>query len=165
MKKAQAWGTDLGVGLTIFLIAIIVFSVYSLNLSSENSENTLQQLNYESEYISDIILSPGSPQNWNEDNVLAIGITSENKINQTKLNQFYTLAKNNYQKTKAIFNTNYDYYFFLDTEINTPEGLKDGIGKPGINRNNINASNLVKITRLTVYKNQPITAYLYIFED
>jgi len=39
----------------------------------------------------------------------------------------------------------------------------EGIGKPGTNKNDITAENLIKITRFTIYKEKPTTAYLYIW--
>ena len=41
----------------------------------------------------------------------------------------------------------------------------DGIGKPGVTRDNIGETyNLIKITRFSIYQNEPITVYLYIWE-
>ena len=43
----------------------------------------------------------------------------------------------------------------------------DGIGKPGVSRNTgfDDAKNLVKITRYTIYRDKPMIAYLYIWEE
>ena len=41
----------------------------------------------------------------------------------------------------------------------------EGIGQPGADKENINALNLVKITKFTVYKNKPVTAYFYIWQE
>jgi hypothetical protein len=41
----------------------------------------------------------------------------------------------------------------------------EGIGKPGTTKINIDAINLIKVTRVTIYKNKPINAYLYIWEE
>ena len=68
-----------------------------------------------------------------------------------------------YAKSKSIFNTKYDYFFNFSVPIKIdgneiPEG---GIGKPF---NNEETQNLIKITRLTIYKNKPETLNLYIWE-
>ena len=160
-KKAQAWGTDLVIAFVIFSFAIIFFYFYSFNYSNE-TEDILQLLTYEGNFIADSILSQGYPNSWNGTNVIEIGITTDGKINQTKIENFYQLTQTNYNRTKQIFGTKYDYYFFMEDPINS---TLEGIGKPGTNSTNIVASNLMKITRLTIYQNKPTTAYVYIFQE
>ncbi|MFH0711689.1 MAG: hypothetical protein V1889_01330 [archaeon] len=159
-KKAQAWGTDLTIAFVIFSFAIIFFYFYSFNYSNE-TEDILETMTYEGNFIADSILSPGYPTLWDESNVIEIGITTDGKINQTKLENFHELAQNNYEKTKQTFGTKYDYYFFMEDPLNS---TLEGIGKPGTNSTNIAASNLMKITRFTIYQNKPTTAYVYIFK-
>ena len=159
-KKAQAWGTDLTIAFVIFSFAIIFFYFYSLNYSNE-TEDILEILTYEGNYIADSLLSSGYPDQWQESNVIEIGLTTSGKINQTKITNFYNLAQNDYEKTKRIFGTKYDYYFFMEDPINS---TLEGIGKPGVNSTNIAAQNIIKITRLTIYQNKPTTAYVYIFQ-
>lgn len=160
-KKAQAWGTDLAIAFIIFSFAIIFFYFYSFNYSNE-TEDILELLTYEGNFIADSLLSPGYPNPWQESNVIEIGITTDGKIDQTKLNTFYEFTQNDYERTKRIFGTKYDYYFFMEDPINS---TLEGIGKPGINSTNIAAQNLMKITRFTIYKNKPTTAYLYVFQQ
>ena len=154
-KKGQGWGIDLIIAVSIFSVALIAFYVYSLNMPSEAKEN-IEILSYEGKILTNTILS--------ENNQL--GILSDNKINETKLQNFYNLTKNNYQNTKKSFNLNYDYYFFLDESMDIGGNQIDGIGKPEITRNSgyEDAKNLIKITRYTIYKNKPMTAYFYIFK-
>ncbi len=162
-KKAQMFGTDLMIASIIFFIGIIAFFMYSLNSPNEAQEN-IDSLIYDGGIIADSILSDGYPQNWNQDNVIKIGILDNNKINQTKLENFYELTINNYDKTKSIFNTKFDYYLFLNNDMVIDSQTISGFGKPGINPDNIDTENLVKITRFTIYKNKPLTMYLYIWD-
>lgn len=162
-RKSQAWGIDLITGIIIFSIGILVFLIYSVNHAGEAKEN-LEPLAYEGEVLFSNILSEGYPEDWNSDNVVKIGILGHNKINETKLERFYALAQDNYNKTKSLFDTRYDYYFsFSNMDINST--IIEGIGKPGTNITSINAANLIKITRFTVYKNKPVTAYVYVWEE
>ena len=162
-KKGQAWGFDLMVAIIIFTFGIVVFFIYSVNQPAEAKE-TLEKLSYDGKLITNAILSEGHPKGWNESNVVKIGILNDNKINQTKLESFYSLAQTDYPNTKQHFNTVYDYYFFLDENMTIDSLEVEGIGKPGTNKNNIDSENIVKITRFTVYGNKPMVAYLYIFE-
>lgn len=170
-NKAQAWGIDLMIGLIIFTVSIVMFYFYALNVPNEATES-LGGLFYDGEIITNTLLSAGYPRDWDSDSANAdkIGIVDDGKINETKLEEFYNLAftETDYTGTKILFNTRYDYYFFLGDVITIPGvGNVDGIGKPGADRTNINddAENLIKITRFMVYKEKPITAYVYIWEE
>ena len=163
-RKAQAWGTDLTFAFLIFSVGIIIFFVYTINYTSESKENS-EIMFYEGENIIKGILSEGSTEDWNENNVIKIGILNNNKINETKLELFYNFTQSNYSRTKNIFDSSYDYYFFLDNNFTINSVDVEGIGKPGVYKDNINAINLIKITKLTIYKDKPVTAYLYVWEE
>lgn len=162
MKKAQAWGIDLMIAVIIFVFGATIFFLYTLN--SDNSENNLEKLKYDGELIMNNILSSGSPLNWDSGNVIQIGIVDEGKINQTKLEKFYNLTDNDYARTKHLFNTKYDYFFFLSEDMTVNSQQIQGIGKPGINKDNIQAEDLIKVTRFTIYKDRPVQGYLYVWE-
>lgn len=161
-RQAQAWGMDLMIATAIFTLAITSFYLYSYNGTSGN-EDLLEDLSFNGRIITNILLSDGSPEDWDEFNVVELGILTEGKINDSKLEKFYDFSKNNYTLTKNIFNTNYDYYFFLDQNMSINSLTVDGIGKPGFDRHNISATNLIKIERIVVYNNKPVGAKLYIW--
>jgi hypothetical protein len=158
-KQAQIWGLDVLSALTIFFIGIMIFFIYSLNQPGESRE-TFELLSYDGKIITDNLMSPGYPENWEADNVVTLGITSNNKINETKLEKIYNM---DYTQTKQLFNTIYDYYFFFDEKITSLD--VEGIGKPGATKDNIEAKNLIKITRFTIYQNKTVPLYVYIWEE
>lgn len=162
--KAQAWGMDLMVAVMLFTMGILLFFIYVLNYPGEAEEN-INNLFYDGNMIADNILSRGFPEDWNSENVIRIGVMSGDNINETKLEMFYNLSSQNYTKTKQIFNTRFDYYFFFSENISLYSMQVEGIGKPGTNLQSINSRNLVKITRFTSYKDKPTTAYLYVWEE
>jgi len=156
-NKSQAWGMDLTVASVLFIFGIVVFYFYALNNPNEAQE-TIDALFYDGNIIADSILSEGHPSNWNSGNVVTIGILSQGKINETKLKGFYDLASSDYQKTKHLFNTKYEYYFNLSEVMIIDSTDVEGIGlKPS------NPENIIKITRFSIYKNKPISAYLYMW--
>jgi len=157
-KRAQAWGIDLAVALIIFTVGILIFFFYTVNRPAEAREN-LDYMFYDGNLIADSLMSEGSPLDWDSSNVVTVGILSENKINETKLEQFYNLSIQDYSRTKQLFNTRFDYYFFLSGNMSLYVGEVEGIGYSPLNENN-----LVKITRFTIYKDKPTTAYFYIWE-
>ena len=158
-KKAQAWGFDLIMASMIFIAGILVFYLYTLNIPNQ-AENIINTLNYEGNIISDSLLSAGFPENWNNTNVISPGILSNNKINQTKLERFYNLSTSQYVLTKNLFNTKYQYYIST-----TPENLTiEGSEIPGMGSFPLNPESLIKITRVTIYEEKPITFNIYIWE-
>jgi hypothetical protein len=163
-RRGQIWSMDFVVGITIFLVGFLIFYFYSLNNPLESKE-IIENLEYDGKLITNFILSEGSPTNWNLSNVLSIGILTDGKISDLKLEYFYFFTKDNYSDTKIMFNTKYDYIFFVDRNMTINGSLVDYIGKPFVNKSNIDAKNLIKITRFTSYRNMPTTAYLYIWEE
>lgn len=157
-KKSQAWGLDLIIASVIFTIAIVFFYLYTLNEPSEAQE-AIESLFYDGRIIADSVLSEGYPKNWDLSNVVTTGILTNNKINETKLKNFNDLSSTNYTKTKQLFSTKYNYYFFLNETI-----VINGAEVLGIGKEPVNQKNLVKITRFTIYQGKPMTAYLYIWE-
>jgi len=157
-KKAQAWGFDLLIALIIFTLGIIAFYLYALNMPNE-AESIMETMNYQGNAISNSILSEGYPLNWNQDDVTNIGILSNNKINQTKLERFFSLSSANYVRSKSLFNTRYEYYVSLSENFTINGSEVEGIGnKP------TSPKNLIKIARLTIYNNKPIIFNLEVWE-
>ena len=155
-KRAQIWGFDLMIAMVIFISGILAFYIYSINYPSEGQDK-IDSLSYEGEIIGENLLTSGYPSNWSDDNVAVIGIVDENRINATKLEQFYNLANdpNGYNLSRAIFNTKYEYFINFSKEI----------GFNGIGLEFSNPVNLVRIPRITIYKNQTITMNIYIWES
>ncbi len=151
-KKSQAWALDLIIASVIFTVAIVFFYLYALNAPNEAQE-TAEALFYDGRIVSDSILSEGY---WTPGGAVTIGILSQNKINETKLKDFNSL---DYETTKQLFSTTHNYYFFLNEIM-----VIDGVDVPGIGKNPSNPKNLVKITRFTIYKNKPTTAYFYMWD-
>ena len=157
-KKGQAWGFDLMIASIIFIAGIIAFYFYALN--TPETETTINRLSYDGNIIASTLLSEGSPTNWDENNVISPGILTNNKINETKLESFYNLAASNYQKTKNLFNTRYEFYIFLSEENFTISGNE----VQGIGSQPASPENLIKISRITIYKTKPLTLNIDVWE-
>ncbi len=163
--RGQIWSLDLMAGLALFLVGMMIFFIYSLNQPSQAREN-LELLSYDGNIIADNLLSPGYPSDWNASNAITIGLTADRKIDQAKLEKLYQIiyTDDDYDKTKNLFNTQYDYYFFLEDNMTVSAGSIEGIGKPGTDPQDITARDLIKITRFTIYQNKTTPLYLYIWE-
>lgn len=165
-KKSQAWTADIMIATSIVSIGLIIFFIYSIN-GPGNERESIEKLFYEGNKISETIFSEGYPETWDNETVVSIGILSDDKVDDRKLEYFYDLTVNNdsYKSSKIKFNTGYDYYLFFDENMDIKGTSVEGIGKPGIDKNNITARNLIKITRFIVYNNKAMNAYIYIWEE
>ncbi len=128
--KSQAFFSDFAVSTLIFVIFIIIYFNYTKNLS--NQGNGLDNLLANAETISLHLTSDGYPSNWNSNNVVRVGFTDNgNKINNQKFNEF---EKMNYNKSKKLLGTMYDYFIFFLNEsgnLTNVEGFC-GAGYPEI---------------------------------
>ncbi|MBS3088696.1 hypothetical protein J4402_02850 [Candidatus Pacearchaeota archaeon] len=154
--KAQAWGFDLTIGFVIFTVAIVSFYFFAVNYPTDNEEN-FQEMQYEGQLIGDNLLSEGSPLDWTSDNVLRIGIVSDDKINETKLARFAALAGSDYGRTKTLFNVRHDYLLNFSESLDVGGAQVQQIGNV-----DFSSENLVKVIRLSSYKGEPITLSIYL---
>jgi hypothetical protein len=152
------------VAVAIFTIGFLIFYFYAFNNPNESKE-IIESLEYDGKIISNMILSEGNPSDWTSSNVFKIGILTGNIINQSKLDEFYYLTQIDYEHTKLMFNTKYDYLFFLESNMTVNSTNVDHIGMHSVDKNNIDTKNLIKITRFTSYDGKPTSAYLYIWGD
>lgn len=157
-RKAQVWGLDVMVATSIFIFGISLFFLYSINYPKGEQEK-IEDLLLEGNKIAEDLMSEGSPSDWTIETVSKIGVLSENKINQTKLEQFYQLVSDNYGNTKFLFNTKYNYF------VNASIPLKISIFSiHGIGNEPLEATNLIKVTRITIYENKPINFEVQVWE-
>ncbi|OIO76009.1 MAG: hypothetical protein AUJ85_01510 [Elusimicrobia bacterium CG1_02_37_114] len=157
-KRGQAWGFDLMIASIIFISGILIFYLYSLNASTETDEK-LEALFYQGSLIADNLISEGYPLDWTEDTVTKIGLLSNNRINETKLERFYYLSEQDYGKTKTLLKTRYNYYITFSDQITIQGEVIDKIGQQ-----TKNPKNLIKISRLTIYKEKPVEVHIFLWE-
>jgi hypothetical protein len=158
---------DLIISFVIFIIGILLFYKFSIDLSNIQEEK-FNSIFSDAKTISSMLVSAGYPTNWTTNNVSLIGITNNNKrINETKLSNFSNL---NYNTTRALFGTKYHYYvFFKDKNGNlTTISNINGVGKPGVNSSNLiekeDPLNIVSISRYLIYNSSIIRMRLQVWE-
>jgi len=156
-KRGQAWGFDLMIATIIFISGIVAFYLYSLNYQTEAQE-TLDALFYEGNAIAQDILSEGFPTNWNINTVQKIGLKNEGKINATKLEYFYNLSVQDYQRTKILLDAKNNYYMNFSNGMVIGQQAIEGIGLPPSS-----PANIIKITRFTIYGEKPTSINIFIW--
>jgi len=118
--------------------------IYAINYSPQ-SKQEIEELFYEGNLAAKQILSEEYP-----------GIITDKKINQTKLEEFSTT---DYNSLKIMLGITHDFYFKF-------EGLElEGISTEYVGRTNSSQiNNIVKTTRLSIYKNKPIKFEIFIWD-
>ena len=124
--------------------------------SSSEAQGEFSVLRSQGELISDSLFSEGNPENWDNTNVIRIGIMDGGKVNETKLVNFNSLP---YSQTKGLFNVDYDYYINFSESLETYAGDIDGVGTL-----NPNPRNLVKITRVVIYRDKPLVMEVHVWD-
>jgi len=127
----------------IFLLGIVILYNYAINYSSQ-SKNNLDEFFYEGNLASSLLLSEEE-----------FGILSNSIINQTKLETFNNLDNS---EKKSSLGIKYNFYFTIDNlEINGTRQDYVGI------TNTTEVENLIRIPRLTIYKNKPTKFELFVW--
>ncbi len=161
-KKAQSWYTDFAFGVMIALLGIGLFFylVYNIPIKNQKIDSNLLQ---DAAIISDSLLSPGYPPDWNSSNLVRIGIVYDvdegNKINLTKLNDFYNL---DYDLTKRLFGIYNNYYIELCYRNGTIIEINNA---SYFGRKNSLAKNLVKLTRVVFFRDDFVKMNVYVWTD
>lgn len=181
-SKAQAWFTDFIIGMSIFILFLIIYFSHTSNLSKREIK-AFDDLTSDAKSISSLLVLEGYPANWTISNVQRIGLTNnDQKINQNKLDLFFNLS---YGGRKSLFNTQYDYFVFFKNNdgclINASGNF--GIGHPGVaivklaqetacngfvegsvDLSGVNFENIVRTDRLLIYKSKIIDMVIYLWQ-
>jgi hypothetical protein len=116
--KAQAWSMDFIASVTVFILMFSVV-VFSWNyVSTQNTERSLfSEMQVSGLEISDILVRvPGNPEDWNDSNVLSIGLADrENVLNMTKVYNFVSM---DYNTTRILLGLPYREFYFAVEYLN-----------------------------------------------
>lgn len=156
MKKGQVWVQDAIASVIIIITALSIFIVGYENYSSRN-EGSHMDIQNENRLISEYLMLEGTPVDWNESNVLRIGIlNSDYTLNETKLNRLYNLTISDYDLTRLALHTRFDYMIFFEDDDTLVNISSYFIGKEGMNNTNIldlDTKNIAKTERFVIYQN------------
>ena len=130
--KAQMWFMDFVIGIVIFSLMLVSYYVYTTNISKEDTA-ALDDLTSDSKTVASSLTSPGFPDNWDSNTATRIGFTdNHNRIDNAKFSEF---AEINYNKSKKLLGTVYDYFLFFVNESMDVQNIEGfcGIGNSLVN--------------------------------
>ncbi|MCK5283737.1 MAG: hypothetical protein KAK00_10130 [Nanoarchaeota archaeon] len=166
-KKSQTWFFDIIGGVTIFSIVMIIYFIFTSNISIYNNSN-FDDIYNEANIISNTLISAGSPINWSSDSIKEAGITNGNyRLNASKLKNLSSL---DYSGLKLLLKTRYEYLIFLEdrnSKVLDINGI-EYIGKAGLTRDNIKSieapDTLISTRRFLIYNSDIICMVIYLWE-
>ena len=138
-KKSQIWTIEFIVSFLIFIAAIILSVKSVFNIYTNENLRDIQQ---ESEFVSQYLLSEGFPTDWNNDTVIRLGLITDNRINETKLQKLYLLE---YEKAKYSLGIRSNFFLYFSNATGN-------IPLFHIINNSINESNGCGYGHASVYK-------------
>jgi len=166
MAKAQIWTMDLIAGISVFMIAIVIYFVFTNNISNYD-DTKFEELYSSSIVLSDSLLTEGYPFNWTSGNVTEIGLTNNNhRINESKIYNFKNL---DYLNSKGMLKTRFDYLFYFEDDKSDlfPVNGTDYFGKPTITKDNIKTledpSHLITTKRFVIFEDKILIMVIYVW--
>jgi len=121
MKQAQMWFTDFVIGMVIFSLVLISYYTYTTNISKQDSV-VMNNLISDVKTVTSSLTSSGYPNNWNSNTVTRIGFTDNyNRIDNDRFNEF---NKINYNTSKKLLGTTYDYLLFFVNESGDVQNIE-----------------------------------------
>ncbi len=122
---------DFSIGLLLFTFTLAVYFSYTNNFQQQDSGD-LDDILTDSKSISSYLSLGGYPKDWNQSNVVRIGLIDDTRLNATKLKRFKLL---NYSLSKKRLGTTNDFFISFENkngEVMNVNGIC-GVGHPDIN--------------------------------
>ena len=164
MKKAQVWSIDFVVGLSLFSLLIVVTTYFLIN---SNQDNSFEIMHREASYLSNTIISSGTPDEWNETTVIVPGILSDGRLDFEKLAFLNSLS---YETLKSLYSVRADFAFFFRNKTDyfeVGDQCSYGYNLPSIDcipdLSALNYDDLVVINRFIPINNSIKNVVLYVW--
>jgi len=130
--KSQMWSSDFVIGFFIFSLMLVAYYTYTTNLSKQDAV-VVGDLVSEAQIVSSSLMSEGLPSNWDSSTVTRIGITD--KSNRIDLDKFIDFNQLDYNDTKKMLGTVYDYFLYF---VNESDDVKNVEGYCGTGVGDVN---------------------------
>ena len=97
--KGQSLSYDFFIACIIFLLVIaIIFNLWKDSNIQISETQKINQIIRVSDQLSELWMRKGTPENWNSSNVISIGLISNSRLNQTKLDYLNGIGYQNVKK-------------------------------------------------------------------
>ncbi|MFH1072892.1 MAG: hypothetical protein V1743_05680 [Nanoarchaeota archaeon] len=107
-KRGQTFSIDYIIGMLLFIAAFVISIKLIINQFPSNS---FERLNKESYLISEMLISTGYPESWDNNTIIQPGLTTRNKLNMTKLRNLYRM---DFGDSRRYFRTSSNYFITIE---------------------------------------------------
>lgn len=118
-RKAQHLIFSATIMLFLFLLIITLF-FDQIFLPRDANEHRYEAVKKEAVRLSDTLVLPGYPHDWQPGDVERAGLTTDGQLNRTKLDNLAQLASDDYNATKRLLGVRHDYAI----NISLPSGQR-----------------------------------------
>ena len=123
------WSSDFVIGFFIFSLMLVAYYTYTTNLSKQDTI-VVGDLVSEAQIVSSSLISEGLPSNWDLNTVTRIGFTD--KSNRIDLDKFIDFNQLDYNDTKKMLGTVYDYFLYFVNESGEVKNVEGYCGTGGL---------------------------------
>jgi hypothetical protein len=122
---------DFVIGLLLFSFTFFIYISYTNNMQKDD-KGGLDLVIKDARAIASSLSIGGYPNEWDNNTLVRIGISDDQKLNETKMKNLIEL---DYNKTKKSFGAVRDFFIFLEdiNESIIAFGTKCGVGHPKVN--------------------------------
>ncbi len=117
--KGQSISYDFFIASTIFLlIVLLIFQLFRYSNIQVSDFQKIRQISKTSDQLSEVWMRGGVPENWEPSNVVDLGLMTNSRLNQTKIDYLDDIG---YEEVKRIGGLGfYDFYLRIyDSDNNT----------------------------------------------
>jgi len=182
-KKGQVWSYDLIIASMIFVIAMAILAFFWWSARTNMSENK-DAIIRESLKVSDVLMSPGIPANWNTlvnlsnqstwSKVQQIGL-AESWVNRSlsvdKIYKLTNMSVTNYSYARSLLRSNYNFYMEFNLRNTSNNNLEQPVFMNGTaitagsKYNDMTVKAIARNDRVVVYNNSIIIMRLYLWSN
>ena len=165
-RKASGWSMDFTIGLLIFtLAAVLSFRI----LANYGGNSPFDEVSITGNAVASDLVGAGFPEDWTNETAITLGLTTGNRMDIVKYEQFVDLG---YTLAKKKLNSKYDFFinFQNKTGIMNIPGIGCGFGSPSVTFGPAcepdlgDHKNLVTTRRIVILDNHLATLYVYTWQ-
>jgi hypothetical protein len=176
-RRSQIWITDVTLSIILFTAASVI--AFNIIMNSFSVTNNYERIRADASRISEYLLSEGTPQDWNQTNVIRPGLLTGKRLNATKVYQAMNMTNTSYQSFKPSLQTENDFIIVFENRTGGIMTFQDycSIGKPDtgmdktsyplfctLNMTGVEYDDLVMIERFILYNSDIAKMVIYMWK-
>ena len=163
-NKGQVSTLDFVVGFSIILVTLVLGLRYVTEAAAPGEFDDIQQ---QAVAMSQSLMSEGVPADWTVDDVSAVGLMSDNKLNKSKVD---LMASMSYGGMRQVLDSDFQLYVYFTNRTHTINVSGCGFGNDDIltggctvDLSMVDYSHIVRIDRFVAYNDSILTMVVLVW--